>query len=191
MASARRIAIIGCSGAGKSTLARALGERLRLPVIHMDSLFWKPGWTESDHDEFRAKVEAAANTDAWVMDGGYITQSTRRFERADLIVWIELPIWLCLMRAFRRSLLNFGRTRADLAPGCPERFDLAFYDYIWNWDRRTRPRMDKALAEFAPATPVIRLRSDRAMRAFVSALAPAPNPPAEAPARRARPPLPG
>jgi adenylate kinase family enzyme len=187
----RRIAIVGCSGAGKSTLARAVGERLQLPVVHMDSLFWKPGWTESDHEEFRAKVEAAANAEAWVMDGGYITQSTRRFERAEAIVWLELPIWLCLVRAVRRWLLNFGRSRADLAPGCPERFDLAFYDYIWNWDRRTRPRMVRALAEFAPATPVISLRSNRAMRAFVAGLAPASSPPAEEPARRARPPGPG
>lgn len=168
----RRIAIVGCSGGGKSTLARALGKRLDLPVIHMDSLFWKPGWTESDHDEFRAKVEVAAEKDDWVMEGGFITHSTRRFERAEAIVWIELPIWLCLTRAIWRMLANFGRTRADLAPGCPERFDLAFYQYIWTWNRRVRPRMSRALSEFAPATPLIRLASDRQMRAFVGDLEP-------------------
>jgi adenylate kinase family enzyme len=170
LASLRRIAIVGCSGGGKSTLARAVGARLGLPVLHMDSLFWKPGWTESDRDEFRAKVEAAAAEVACVMDGGFITHSTRRFERAEAIVWIELPIWLCLIRAIRRMLLNFGRPRADLAPGCPERFDLAFYDYIWNWDRRTRPRMAEALAEFAKNTPLIRLKSDREMAMFVDGL---------------------
>ncbi|MDP2124712.1 MAG: topology modulation protein, partial [Parvibaculum sp.] len=48
----QRILVIGCSGGGKSTLARALGEKLALPVVHLDVLFWKPGWVESSYDEF-------------------------------------------------------------------------------------------------------------------------------------------
>ena len=33
-----RILIIGCSGSGKTTLARALGEKLALPVISLDEI---------------------------------------------------------------------------------------------------------------------------------------------------------
>ena len=39
-----RILIIGCGGAGKSTLARRLGEKTGLPVVHLDKLYWRPGW---------------------------------------------------------------------------------------------------------------------------------------------------
>jgi adenylate kinase family enzyme len=164
----QRIAIVGCSGGGKSTLARALGERLGLPIVHMDTLFWLPGWTESDHDEFRARVDEAALDDRWVMDGGFITHSKARFVRADTVIWIELPIWLCLMRAIWRMMTHFGRSRANLAPGCPERFDLAFYRYIWNWDRDTRPRMQAAIDAWAPDARLVRLKSDGDMRRFVA-----------------------
>src|SRR5690606_37268782 len=47
----QRIVILGCSGTGKSTLAQAIGARLGLPVVHLDSLFWKPGWVESERSE--------------------------------------------------------------------------------------------------------------------------------------------
>ncbi|MFC6569133.1 dephospho-CoA kinase [Actinoplanes utahensis] len=38
----RVIAVEGRSGAGKTTIARAVGERLGAPVLHMDDLY--PGW---------------------------------------------------------------------------------------------------------------------------------------------------
>jgi adenylate kinase family enzyme len=165
-----RVAIVGCSGGGKSTLARAMGERLGLPVTHLDNLYWKPGWTESPLEEFRPKVEEVAAGARWVIEGNFTSASARRFARADTVVWIELPTPLCLWRAFRRMLLNFGRPRADLSPGCPERFDLPFYRYILNWNRLTRPKMAAALARFAPQARLIRLGSDREKRQFLARL---------------------
>jgi adenylate kinase family enzyme len=165
-----RIAIIGCSGGGKSTLALAMGERLGLPVIHLDNLFWKPGWTQSDPEAFRTEVEAVAVGEHWITEGNFTAASALRFQRADTIVWIELPMWLCLWRAFARMLLAFGASRPDLAPGCPERFDLEFYRYIWSWNRLVRPKTRRALEEFAPAARLVRLGSDREKAAFLAAL---------------------
>ncbi|HXV01702.1 MAG TPA: hypothetical protein VG166_14510 [Caulobacteraceae bacterium] len=173
----RRIAIVGCSGGGKSTLALAIGKRLGLPVIHLDNLFWKPGWTESTLEEMRPKVDAAAAGEAWVIEGNFTGASALRFARADTVIWVEPPIWLCLWRAFARMLLAFGTTRPDLAPGCPERFDLAFYRYILSWNRVTRPKMADALAKVAPRARLVRLASDEATRAFLADLRPRHRPP--------------
>ncbi|HEY2480698.1 MAG TPA: hypothetical protein VGI30_00700 [Caulobacteraceae bacterium] len=167
----QRVAIVGCSGGGKSTLARAMSDRLGLPVIHLDNLYWKPGWTESQLEEFRPKVEAVAAEPRWIIEGNFTSASALRFARADTIVWIELPTWLCLWRAIARVLLSFGRTRPDLSPGCPERFDFAFYRYIWSWNRLTRPKMAAALAGCAPHTRFVRLSSDRQKTQFLAGLA--------------------
>ena len=42
----RKVLVIGSGGAGKSTFARRLGELLELEVIHLDYIYWSPGWVE-------------------------------------------------------------------------------------------------------------------------------------------------
>jgi adenylate kinase family enzyme len=162
-----RIAIVGCSGGGKSTLARALGVRLGLPVVHLDTLFWKPGWVESDLASFRSAVDAAACGERWVMDGNFTSASRLRFQRADTIVWVDQPRLVCLWRAVWRAVTAFGRVRADLAPGCPERIDLAFYRYIWSWERVTRPKMEQAIAVHGAGARLVWLTNDSQIAAFV------------------------
>jgi adenylate kinase family enzyme len=169
-----RIAIVGCSGGGKSTLARALAARLGPPVIHLDVIYWKPGWTPGDREATRAEVEAAVSAERWICEGNFIEASALRFARADTIVWVDLPRLACLRRAVWRAITGFGRDRSDLAPGCPEKIDFAFYRYIWTWDRRTRPRMDAAIAAHGAHARLVRLRSDREAAAFLASVTPAP-----------------
>ncbi len=77
----RKIAIIGSSGAGKTMLAKRLAERLHLPVYHLDHYFWKPGWQETDHDQFMLKQYELVMRDQWIIDGNFRrTLSIRLFE---------------------------------------------------------------------------------------------------------------
>lgn len=67
-----RIAIIGYSGSGKSTLAAQLGQKLQVPVLHLDSVHWLPGWVERPREEEKQIVRAFLDEhDAWVIDGNY------------------------------------------------------------------------------------------------------------------------
>lgn len=166
----QRIVVVGCSGGGKSTLARALGDRLGLPVVHLDVLFWQPGWVGSAREPFRARVAEALAGDRWVVDGSFANTLDLRLPRADLLVVVDLPRWRCIVRALRRVVRYHGRNRPDLAPGCPEQLDWPFLRYIWNYRRDTWPKMEAGIAAHGPDVPRVRLASDRAMAAFLANL---------------------
>jgi adenylate kinase family enzyme len=165
----RRIVILGCSGSGKSTLARRLGRRLALPVVHLDMLYWRPGWQHPDAQGFRARVAAAFAGDAWISEGNYSVTFDLRLPRADLVMILQPPRWLRLSRVVRRQIFQ-RHTRLDLPEGCPERFDWELLRYIWRFDRDTWPRIEAARIEYGADVPVIRLRNKREVSACLADL---------------------
>jgi adenylate kinase family enzyme len=166
-----RIIIMGPSGSGKSTLARALGTKLGLSVVHMDALFWQPGWVESDEPTFRRKIEAAVAGERWVIDGNYSRHVDLRLPRADMLIWLDIPRRTYFPRTVWRMLKNYGRERGDIGPGCPERFDLAFYrDWVWTYPWRGRPKQLGLMANLPPHVQALTLRSAKEVAAFVARL---------------------
>jgi adenylate kinase family enzyme len=164
----RRILVIGNSGGGKSTLARKLGEKLGLPVIHLDVLFWKPGWVERDRDEYRASVVAALAAPDWICDGNFTSTFGMRMALSDTIIWIDRSRFLCLFRAIRRAVTYAGGGRPDMTEGCDEKIDFEFYRFILTYDRKVRPKLEQALAEHGAHARLVQLTSDREVAAFLT-----------------------
>jgi adenylate kinase family enzyme len=170
---ARRVLLVGSGGAGKSTLARELARRTRLPLVHLDRLFWRTGWVETPEDEWRAIVAGLVAEPAWVMDGNYGGTLDLRVPAADLIVFLDLPRRITIPRVLRRWARWRGRSRPDLAPGCPERIDLAFLAWLWNYPRDSRARLIGALDTDAAWPRVVRLRTPRQVRTWLAGVTPA------------------
>lgn len=172
----QRIVILGNSGSGKSTLARALGRRLGLPVVHLDALFWEPGWVEPDAEQFRERVLDAVAGDAWVCEGNYARRTfDLRLSRADLVVWLDTPRLTCLLRVIIRSLMR--RPRPDLAAGCSEKLDrefLTFLKFVWQFDHGYRPGIEAKRLAIGPQVPVVHLRGSREVAAFLDGVTAAP-----------------
>ena len=173
-----KVLVIGSGGAGKTTLARRIAERTGLPLIHLDALFWKPGWVETPNEEWDAIMVELCRRDAWVMDGNYGRTLPQRIAAADTIVFLDYPPILCVGRAIKRGLMHRGRTRPDMAPGCPEQLpDLTFLRWIWTYRERRRPGILRQL-ESARHARVIVLRNDREALNFTASLPASGEPPA-------------
>lgn len=141
----KKIMIVGSAGSGKSTLARRLGRMLDIEVIHLDAHYWKPGWIEPSEAEWLRRVERLTRRDAWIMDGNYTKTIDIRLAAADTVIFLDFPRLLCLWRVIKRWWRNRGRSRPDLPPGCPEKIDLPFLRWIWQFPRIRRPLIQEKL----------------------------------------------
>jgi adenylate kinase family enzyme len=159
----RRIAIIGTGGAGKTTLARELGRRLGLPVVHLDRVFWRPGWTEPPPEEWQRAHRAALTGEAWIADGNYGSTMAERIALADTVIVLDPPPLVCVGRVASRQLRWLGRARDDLPPGCVEhlrpRETLAFWHYIWRYRRDKLPGVLARIESAGPGKRVVILRT--------------------------------
>ena len=169
MEAGKRVMILGSSGSGKSTMAQRLGERTGLPVTHLDSISWLPGWVEAPKDEFDKKLREIVRGDAWIIDGNYRKWALdERLERADTVIFLDFNRYVCLLRAFKRRIMFHGKTRPDMGEGCNERITWWLVKWIWGYPKRARGSTLEWLAEIQPPKRVYILKGNRAVTRFLS-----------------------
>ncbi|QGQ97293.1 AAA family ATPase [Paenibacillus psychroresistens] len=135
----KKVLILGFSGSGKSTFARQLGNAINIPVIHLDTVYWKPGWVASNKQEWDKVITMLLEQEEYIIDGNYPTSLNRRLLEADTVFYFDLSIFLCLYRVLKRRLSTQGETAIDRAGGCSEPINLLFFvKWIWNFRKRYR-----------------------------------------------------
>jgi adenylate kinase family enzyme len=168
----KRAVVIGSSGAGKTTFARELGSITGLPVIHIDQLFWEPGWVEAPTAVFRQRLDRVLEQPAWIIDGVNTSTLQRRLELADVMFWLDRSRYLCLWQLARRVAGSYGQVRPDLAPGCPEQLpNLHFLKFIWNFDKTYRHRIDAAIDAAEMRAHTVMLSNHRESAACLKSIA--------------------
>jgi adenylate kinase family enzyme len=157
-----KIAIIGCPGSGKSTLAKKMQELLRLPLHHLDQYFWKPGWQRPDRQEFAQVHHALCNQDAWIIEGMATRHFDYRAEKADIIIFLDVSLWRCLYRIFKRACTGYGQLRDTSAPGCPERMpDREFISYVLSFNRKHKPMIQALCKQYQATKKIFIVRNNR------------------------------
>ena len=131
----RRINVTGNAGSGKSTLARLLSQELGLPLIEMDRIVWNPGWQPVGLEERLARLQPRLDSPGWILDG--VSREGR--QQADLVIFLDIPLWTCLWRCLKRSWKYRSRQRPGLPRDCPEwRIFLRMLRILLQFPSRTR-----------------------------------------------------
>ena len=145
-----------------------LGEILNLPVVHLDSLFWKPGWVERDRTEWAEVVRRVVSQEAWIMDGNYSGTLAARLEACDTVVFLDLSRSICVWRVLKRLATHHGKVRPEMPDRCPEKLNIGFLWWIWTYPVRSRTKVLALLDRHKSTKNVIHLRTRRDVERFLS-----------------------
>jgi Shikimate kinase len=170
----RRIWIKGASGAGKTTLAKELARRLRLDYVELDALHHDPDWTPAAAELLQARVHRALDdARGWVVDGNYDSKlGGLVLDRAELIVWLDLPLGTKLTRLARRTFRRW-LTREELWNGNRENLRDVFWggDALFPWALRCHFRHRNEWPRLHAGRPLVRLHSVRDVQGWLAQVA--------------------
>lgn len=99
-----RINVVGTSGSGKSTFARRLAQAMNCAHVEMDKVFWEPNWTQPKDEVFLARLRGAIEGDRWVLDGNYTRSVPVKWERAEMVIWLDYSFTRTLYQAVKRAI---------------------------------------------------------------------------------------
>jgi adenylate kinase family enzyme len=149
-----------------------------VPSIELDAIFHQPGWVPLDEDSFKARVLRAIDSASWVVEGNYSVVREIIWERADTVVWFDLPYAVVMARTIRRTVRRTV-TRQELWNGNVEPWSNLFsWDpkksiIAWSATRHGVYRQRYSAAEHDPrwaGLQFVRLRSQREVDGFLASV---------------------
>ena len=123
----RRIVIVGTSGSGKSTLAERISEKLNIPIVELDALFWKDNWTNLNDKEFLNRVEQSVAPSSWVLTGNYSKARKIIWSRADTLIWLDYSYAHTFKQILSRSIKRAWTKEPLWGTNCTESFRRSFF----------------------------------------------------------------
>lgn len=148
--------MVGNSGSGKTTLAAAIGAALNVPHLELDAVFHQPNWQPLETGLFRAQVAGFVAADGWVVDGNYSAVQDLVWQRADTVVWIDLPRRVVMRQLVSRTLRRMI-ARQELWNGNTESWRYLFCldpersIVVWAWTAHRKYVQRYAEAQRDPA----------------------------------------
>lgn len=159
---------MGSAGSGKSTLAKELRDILDLEVIHLDAKFHKENWnarTKEEQIPIHDKIMEKSN---WIVEGNWTATINKRIEDADMVVYLNFNLFVCLYRIIKRFKINKGTVRDDSAEGCVEKLDFEFINYVIYYHLFKKKIINKFLKLNVLKKPLVIINSKKEKGKFLN-----------------------
>ena len=149
-----RIAIVGGPGTGKTTLSNELSKILDIEAIHIDGIHHLPNWQERDRSERVQIILDCIKKDKWIIDGTYRDTLKQRFERADLIIFLDYSSLAHAKGILQRYAKGKNKEKPEI-PGCKERMTFQFFTYSLKYNKKKRHFITDELKNVNPEKVLI------------------------------------
>ena len=167
-----RVAVAGVAGSGKTTLASRIADVIGVAHVEVDALYHGPNWVP--RESFLDDVRSMVARDSWATEWQYAAARPLMTERADLVVWLDLPFWTTTLPRLVRRTLRRRLKREVLWNGNVEPPLHTFFtdpDHIVRWAIFTRFKYRakvSALEATSPRVAVVRLRSQQQVEQWLA-----------------------
>jgi adenylate kinase family enzyme len=176
----QRVSVVGNSGSGKTSLGRRIASAIDAPFVELDAIHHLANWQPIDPQRFLDVVGELTKGERWVVDGNYrsIVVEGPVWQRADTVVWLDLPrrtvmrqiVRRTARRTLRREVLWNGN-REPLRNWLRWNPEASIIRWAWTNHDKYRQRYEPAMDDPVCAhLRFVRLTSRRAAEAWVSGL---------------------
>ena len=140
----KKVIIIGCPGSGKSTFARKLRDITKIPLYHLDMLFWNEDKTTVSRDVLIERIRKVMQNSEWIIDGNYGSTMEMRFKECDTVFFLDYPIEVCLEGIESR----IGQPRSDM-PWIESDRDEEFIEYVKSFNENHRSQIIDLIGKYS------------------------------------------
>ncbi len=141
----KKIIVIGCPGSGKSTFSKSLHKITKIPLYHLDMLFWNEDKTTVEKSVFLDRLLKVIQNDEWIIDGNYSSTMELRMQACDTVIFLDFPLEVCLNGIKERK----GKPRSDMPWIESDEDDAEFIEFIKNYNSQSRPKVTELLKRYS------------------------------------------
>ncbi len=167
-----RISIIGQPASGKTMLAETISKKLSIPHIHLDRFWLEAGGrnnsrTTKNVEAVRAHMAERVATEtseiSWVSDGFYSKIQPEIASRADIVLFLDIPLWCRLLNHARR-ILHPSKRHAELSIWN----EFTFFFEILHREFKNNEKFERFLSTYRDKVRILKSRQD--IKRFVDSL---------------------
>lgn len=142
----KKIIVIGCPGSGKSTFSRSLQKVIKIPLFHLDLLYWNADRTIVEESIFHQRINEIIQKDEWIIDGNYGSTMELRLQECDTVFFLDYPLEVCLNGIRERK----GKIRSDMPwQEKEDEEDIEFNNFVKNFNMQNRPKIIELLKKYS------------------------------------------